>query len=70
MLTVSFVGTEAFEKAAGTDGNGVVITQVVPPPSRTDLPLVKQYGEALKKYSPGARQFASLEGFVDAAGDC
>ncbi len=68
MLTVSFVGTEAFEKAAGTDGNGVVITQVVPPPSRTDLPLVKQYGEALKKYSPGAPpSFASLEGFVDAA---
>jgi len=68
MLTVSFVGTEAFEKAAGTDGNGVVITQVVPSPSRTDLLLVKQYGEALKKYSPGASaSFASLEGFVDAA---
>jgi branched-chain amino acid transport system substrate-binding protein len=68
MLTVSFVGTEAFEKAAGENGNGVVITQVVPSPSRTDLPLVKQYGEALKKYSPGAPpSFASLEGFVDAA---
>ena len=68
MLTVSFVGTEAFIKAAGESGNGVVITQVVPPPSRTDLPLVKLYAEALKKYFPtAAPTFASLEGFVNAA---
>jgi ABC-type branched-subunit amino acid transport system substrate-binding protein len=68
LLTVSFVGTEAFAKTAGVDGNGVVITQVVPPPSRTDLPLVKQYHEALRKYFPSAApSFVSLEGFVDAA---
>ena len=66
-LTVSFVGTEAFAKAAGKDGDGVIITQVVPPPSRRDLPAVVQYQAALKKYLPEASpNFVSLEGFVNA----
>jgi branched-chain amino acid transport system substrate-binding protein len=66
-LTVSFVGTEAFIKAAGKDGEGTVITQVVPPYNRTDLPSVALYHEALKKYFPDAQpNFVSLEGFVDA----
>jgi len=66
-LTVSFVGTEAFAKAAGKDGDGVIITQVVPPPSRRDLPAVAQYHAALKKYLPEASpNFVSLEGFVNA----
>ena len=66
-LTVSFVGTEAFAKAAGKDGDGVIITQVVPPPSRRDLPAVAQYQAALKKYLPEASaNFVSLEGFVNA----
>jgi ABC-type branched-subunit amino acid transport system substrate-binding protein len=66
-LTVSFVGTEAFAKAAGKDGDGVIITQVVPPPSRQDLPTVVQYQAALKKYFPEASpNFVSLEGFVNA----
>jgi len=66
-LTVSFVGTEAFAKAAGKDGDGVIITQVVPPPSRQDLPTVVQYHAALKKYLPEASpNFVSLEGFVNA----
>jgi len=67
LLTVSFVGTEAFAKAAGKDGDGVIITQVVPPPSRRDLPAVAQYLSALKKYAPDATpNFVSLEGFVNA----
>jgi ABC-type branched-subunit amino acid transport system substrate-binding protein len=67
LLTVSFMGTEAFAKAAGKDGDGVIITQVVPSPSRKDLPVVAQYLAALKKYSPEASpNFVSLEGFVNA----
>ena len=66
-LTVSFVGTEAFIKAAGKDGEGVVITQVVPPPTRADIPTVALYQKALKKYFPEAQpNFVSLEGYVDA----
>lgn len=66
-LTVSFVGTEAFIKAAGQAGDGTVITQVVPPVSRNDLPTVSLYNKTLKKYFPDATpNFVSLEGFVDA----
>ncbi len=66
-VTVSFVGTEAFIKAAGKAGEGTVITQVVPPVNRTDLPTVALYQKALKKSSPEAQpNFVSLEGFVDA----
>ena len=66
-VTVSFVGTEAFIKAAGKAGEGTVITQVVPPVNRTDLPTVALYQKALKKSFPEAQpNFVSLEGFVDA----
>jgi branched-chain amino acid transport system substrate-binding protein len=66
-LTVSFVGTEEFIKEAGTDAEGTIITQVMPPYDRTDYPTVEQYRRCLAKYSPGeAPTFVSLEGFVDA----
>ncbi|HLH06427.1 MAG TPA: ABC transporter substrate-binding protein [Terriglobales bacterium] len=66
-LTVSFVGTEALIKEAGKDADGIVITQVVPPPDRTDLPTVKLYRECVAKYFPGSDpSYVSLEGFVDA----
>ena len=66
-LTVSFVGTEQFIKEAGGDAEGTIITQVVPPPDRTELPTVKLYREQLSKYFPQAKpNFVSLEGFLDA----
>lgn len=66
-LTVSFVGTEAFINAAGHDAEGTVITQVVPPYDRTDLPTVSLYRQILSKYMSSAQpSFVSLEGFVDA----
>jgi branched-chain amino acid transport system substrate-binding protein len=66
-LTVSFVGTAAFIKAAGPDADGTVITQVVPPPNRTDLPTVALYHKCMSRYFPQeALDFVSLEGFVDA----
>ena len=66
-LTVSFVGTEGLLRAALQDAEGIVITQVVPPYDRTDLPTVKLYREALQKYMGNTTpSFVSLEGFVDA----
>ncbi len=66
-LTVSFVGTEEFIKLAGSDAEGTIITQVVPPYDRTDFPTVALYREYLLKYYPGTPpSFVSLEGFVDA----
>ena len=67
LLTVSFVGTEAFAKAVGKDGDGVIITQVVPAPNRKDLPAATHYTAALKKYFPEAGpNFVSFEGYVNA----
>ncbi|HXA84901.1 MAG TPA: ABC transporter substrate-binding protein [Candidatus Dormibacteraeota bacterium] len=66
-LTVSFVGTEKFITEAGKDAEGTVITQVVPPYTRTDFPAVALYREALNTYYPNEKpNFVSLEGFVDA----
>jgi ABC-type branched-subunit amino acid transport system substrate-binding protein len=66
-LTVSFVGTEGLLRASGQEAEGVIITQVVPPYDRTDLPTVKLYREALQKYMSNTQPtFISLEGFVDA----
>ena len=66
-VTVSFVGTEAYIKAMGKDGEGAVITQVVPPYNRMDLPTVALYHKNLKNYFPDAvPTFVSFEGFVNA----
>ena len=65
-LTVSFVGTEGLLRAAPEDADGLIITQVVPPYDRTDLPTVKLYRDALMKYMGNTQpSFVSLEGFVD-----
>ena len=66
-LTVSFVGTEKFISEAGRDAEGTVITQVVPPYTRTDFPTVALYLQSLRTYYPNEHpSFVSLEGFVDA----
>ena len=66
-LTVSFVGTEEFIKEAGSDAEGTIITQVMPPYDRTDYATVALYRQRLTKYSPReSPTFVSLEGFVDA----
>ena len=66
-VTVSFVGTDDLIQAAGTDAEGMVITQVVPPYYLTDFKTVALYRRTLQKYMPVVRpNFVSLEGFVDA----
>jgi ABC-type branched-subunit amino acid transport system substrate-binding protein len=66
-LTVSFVGTDELIRQAGSDAEGMVITQVVPPYYLTTLKTVALYRRTLQQYNPGARpNFVSLEGFVDA----
>jgi branched-chain amino acid transport system substrate-binding protein len=66
-LTVSFVGTDELILEAGSDAEGMVITQVVPPYYLTDFKTVALYRRTLQKYAPASRpNFVSLEGFVDA----
>jgi len=66
-LTVSFVGTDDLIQEAGSDAEGVVVTQVVPPYYLTEHKTVALYQRTLTKYYPSAQpNFVSLEGFVDA----
>ena len=62
-LTVSFIGTSNFIKEAGSDGNGVIITQVMPSLEDTGVSLVSQY---LKDHKRGEHTYGSLEGYANA----
>jgi branched-chain amino acid transport system substrate-binding protein len=64
-VNISFVGPDALAKALGKEGQGVVITTVVPFPEDSKIPLVAQYQKALKAADPGAAPgFVSLEGYM------
>ena len=65
-LNVSFVGSNALAQALGKDGEGVVVTQVVPH-FASDIALVAEYRDRLKKYFPDSQPgFVSLEGYIAA----
>ena len=62
---VSFVGTKALAAELGSDGEGVIVSQVVPFPWDTSVPLVAAYHRALAAYGNGAEPgFVSLEGYM------
>lgn len=61
-MTVSFIGTAEFIKEAGSDGNGVYITQVMPP-FDGNSPLAKQFVADMRG---GPVNYGSFEGYVDA----
>ena len=64
-VNISFVGSDALAKELGPDGEGVVITQVVPFPWDSSIPLVQQYQAALKAHDAAATPgFVSLEGYM------
>jgi len=52
---------------AGEAAEGVIITQVMPPPDRTDLPGIVQLRNLLKKHAPNEKpSYYSVEGFASA----
>jgi ABC-type branched-subunit amino acid transport system substrate-binding protein len=64
-VNISFVGSEPLAEELRHDGEGVVVTQVVPLPNDTKIPLVARYQKALKSVNPNAKPgFVSLEGYV------
>jgi branched-chain amino acid transport system substrate-binding protein len=64
-VNISFVGSNALAKELGEAGEGVVVTQVVPFPGDTSIPLVASYNKALKSLDPKAEPgFVSLEGYM------
>lgn len=73
---VSFVGATELARRLGRIGEGVVVSQVVPPPRAVsrqgedggeELPGITAYIEDLKRYYPGAEpSFVGLEGYINA----
>ncbi len=63
--TISFVGTEALLAEGGADVEGMVVSQVVPPPADASVPVVKAYHAALAAVDPAAKPgYVSLEGYL------
>lgn len=63
-LAVSFVGADALQRSLGDLANGIVATQVVPH-FDSDLPLVREYRDAMRDYDPKLPlSFVSLEGYI------
>lgn len=66
-FNVSFVGTEALADALGKDAAGVMISQVMPSPFSTTVPISREYLDATRKAGPDARpSYSSMEGYVAA----
>jgi ABC-type branched-subunit amino acid transport system substrate-binding protein len=63
---VSFVGSKALADALGAEGVGVAISQVVPFPWGTGVPVVKEYQRLAQKAGFSDYNFSALEGFLSA----
>jgi len=62
--SVSFVGARSLAEALGEQGDGVIVTQVVPHPD-SDLPVVRDYRAALRRHhGRAAPSHTSLEGYI------
>ena len=64
-VNISFVGSKALAQELGPDGEGVIISQVVPFPWDTSIKVVADYHAALKAVDTAAEPgFVSLEGYL------
>jgi len=64
-VNMSFVGSGALAKELGPEGNGVIVSQVVPFPWDASLKVVADYHAALKAADARAEpEFVSLEGYL------
>lgn len=64
-VAISFVGSDSLAKELGSEGAGVIVSQVVPFPWDTSLPVVASYQKAITATDAGAKPgFVSLEGYL------
>src|ERR1700675_2301098 len=64
-VNISFVGANALAKELGPEGQGVIISQVVPFPWNTSVKVVADYQAAEKALDPNMKpDFVSLEGYL------
>jgi len=65
-VSVSFVGGKALADELGSQGTGVMISEVTPFPWGESLQLQREYTKALRKASVPSASFGSMEGFLAA----
>lgn len=64
---VSFVGTKALSDELGKEGAGIVITQVVPSPFNTAVPIVREFQAAVAAQGKNTSiNYSSFEGYLAA----
>jgi branched-chain amino acid transport system substrate-binding protein len=64
-VNISFVGANALAEALGPEGNGVIVSEVVPFPWDTSLKVVADYQAAQRALDGHAQPgFVSLEGYL------
>src|SRR5262245_30683247 len=64
-VNISFVGANALAKELGSEGKGVIVSQVVPFPWDASLKVVGDYQAAIKAADAKAEpEFVSLEGYL------
>ena len=64
-MAISFVVSKALAEELGSDGAVIYVTQMVPSPDDTSIPVVAGYQAALIAYEPDATpSFVSLEGYL------
>lgn len=64
--SVSFVGTSGLMKQFPNDAKGIGITQVMPNPFTSNLPVVKEYQAAMSKLPDRPFSYGSIEGYIAA----
>jgi branched-chain amino acid transport system substrate-binding protein len=64
-VNISFVGASALAKALGSEGAGVIVSQVVPFPWDASVKVIADYQAAITARDPkAAPEFVSLEGYL------
>jgi branched-chain amino acid transport system substrate-binding protein len=64
-VNISFVGANALAKELGPEGQGVIVSEVVPFPWDTSVRVVADYQTAEKALDPAMKpEFVSLEGYL------
>jgi branched-chain amino acid transport system substrate-binding protein len=64
-VAISFVGSDSLAQELGSEGAGVIVSQVVPSPWDESLPVVASYHQAITAADPIAKPgFVSLEGYT------
>jgi branched-chain amino acid transport system substrate-binding protein len=66
MTSLSFVGPSALAKTAGPNAYGVSVAGVVPPPTKTLVPVIKECGDAIKKAGIAELNYTNLEACIAA----